>query len=149
MQAGVEHHLARCRIVPVHQGVGVVEQDLLGHAAESLESSLNSLKPILLRLTPDARTCSRREWPKVATKRCTRTGTPAIVTRRSPKSICSCCPGGVSKRTVARTAARSVCRYGAQARSTVRRLTTSPCSAANSCRTTSALPPCRTSRSSS
>ena len=32
---------------------GVVEQDLLGHAAESLESSLNSLKLALLRFTPE------------------------------------------------------------------------------------------------
>ena len=53
-------------------------------------------------------------------------GTPPITIRRSPKSICSWWPGGVSKRTVARASAASSRRSGATARSTVRRLTAIP-----------------------
>ena len=37
---------------------------------------------------------------------------PAISTSRSPKSICSCRPGGVSNRIVANASAFKACRYG-------------------------------------
>ena len=38
----------------------------------------------------------RWEYPKVATNRCTFSGSSATRTRTVPKSICSCRPGGVS-----------------------------------------------------
>lgn len=77
------------------------------------------------------------------------TGAPPISTRRSPKSICSCSPGCVSKRTVARAAAINSRRRDATARSTVRRLTRMFFSRASSWRTTSAWPACRRKRSRS
>lgn len=83
----------------------------------------------------------------MATKKNTFTCAPPISTRRSPKSICNCWPGRVSKRTVARASARSSCRNGATARSTVRKLTVMPFSAASSWRTTSAFPACCRKRS--
>ncbi len=96
-----------------------------------------------------ARTCSRREWPSVATKNDTGRRAPSISTRLWPKSICNCWPGRVSNLTVARASARSAWRSGATARSTVRRLTSMPLSAASSWRTTSALPAWRRKRSDS
>ena len=56
---------------------------------------------------------SRREYPSVATNRCTRTVSSPIGTRVSPKSICNWRPGNVSNRTVARASAANDCRNAA------------------------------------
>src|SRR5215475_12699462 len=58
----------------------------------------------------NARTCSRRECPSVATNTNTFTLAPPISTNRSPKSICNCRPGGVSNRVVASASAFIACR---------------------------------------
>jgi hypothetical protein len=59
-----------------------------------------------------ARTCSRREWPRDATKKNTFFCSSPIQTLRSPKSICSYWPGRVSKRAVARASAWGSLRRG-------------------------------------
>jgi DNA topoisomerase III len=80
-----------------------------------------------VRLSPrNARTCSRRECPSVPTNTNALILASQISTRRSPKSICSCRPGGVSNRVVASASAFSACRYGCTARCSVRRLTATP-----------------------
>ena len=75
---------------------------------------------------------------------------PPIDTRVSPKSICSCRPGGVSKRSVARASAAKARRGTARPPAPpCAALTVTPCSRARSWRTTSALPRWRKSRSRS
>jgi hypothetical protein len=49
----VEADLARRRVVVEHQGPGVVEQDLLGHAPERPEGALQPLEPVLLALAAE------------------------------------------------------------------------------------------------
>ena len=102
-----------------------------------------------LKVSPDKVDLSKEDLERYERERAhlggvlkTFTDTPPISTRRSPKSICSCSPGGVSNRTVARAAAINSRRSGATARSTVRRLITIFFSRASSWRTTSALPAC-------
>ena len=83
-----------------------------------------------------------------------RTGTPSS---QGPRSRCaarrsrSAAGGPAASRTVSSPGPRlaSSRRSGATSRSTVRRLSAIPFSASSSCRTTSALPPCRRKRSAS
>jgi hypothetical protein len=110
LQPGIELDLAGRAIVPDHQTAIIVEQHFLGDPAEMAECAFQPRKPALLPLVaerPDvlpariAERCDEQIRPHLAA---------AISTRRSPKSICSCLPGGVSNRTVARASAASSCR---------------------------------------
>jgi hypothetical protein len=109
----VPHWRLSCRVcepvVPREtNGHLLCEQHLFGNPAKVPEGALDTGKPTLLALVakrPDIK--PPREQPSVATNRYTFTFSSPIVTRRSPKSICSCLPGGVSKRTVASASAFS------------------------------------------
>jgi hypothetical protein len=121
----VELHLTGLRVVMGHQGAGVVQQHFFGHPAEVAKRPFHAVEPGALalmveRLHVAAPGVPERGHPHSEQGAETRSSSPPISTRRVPKSICSCCPGAVSKRTVARAAAASSRRSGAQARSTVR-----------------------------
>ena len=139
-------HTSRRAASCTHQRPGVIEQHLLGHAAEVAERGLDTVEPGRLPLVPEP-----SPWGAASSRASPRTGRPARARRRSaPASRRSRCrPGGVSKRSVARASATSSRRYGCTARSTVRRLTAIPCSRARSWPTTSALPRYRWNRSHS
>jgi hypothetical protein len=53
VQAGVEHHFPGGRIMMLDQRLGVVEQHLLGQAAEMPERALQPLEPGRLALMPE------------------------------------------------------------------------------------------------
>jgi hypothetical protein len=55
VEAVVEDDLARPRVVVRHQRLGVVEQDLLGHAAEVPEGAIEPVEPGALPLVPEGR----------------------------------------------------------------------------------------------
>lgn len=94
-------------IMVLHQRPRVVEQHLLRHAAEVIKGAFDSVKPGRLALVPKRPDITPPRIPERRLKQMRRTGSPLSVIRVSPKSICSCRPGGVSNRTVARASARS------------------------------------------
>jgi hypothetical protein len=107
-QPGVEHYRARLGIVIRDEGSRIVEQHLLGHAAEGEKRALELVEPALLALVaqgPHVRPARVAERGDANRK--TLILRPPISTSRSPKSICSWRPAAVSKRTVARASARS------------------------------------------
>lgn len=63
VQLGVQHHLPRDCVVADDEGAGVVQQHLLGHAAEGRERPLHPLEPVLLTL---AREGAHVDAPRVA-----------------------------------------------------------------------------------
>jgi hypothetical protein len=84
----------------------IVHQHFLRHATKGRERALEPGEPMLLLLRPERTHAAAGEWPSVATNTNALIFASPISTRRSPKSICSCRPGGVSNRLVTSASAR-------------------------------------------
>src|ERR1700761_266093 len=134
----MQHHLAAGRVMMQDQRLGVVGQNLPWHAAESSQGALQSVEPTVLPLMSirahmqPARVAECRHEEGHLDR-----NTADLDTAFAEIDL-QLLARVVSKRSVAGAAATSSQRKGAVARSTVRRLTTTPFSIANSWRTTSA-----------
>jgi hypothetical protein len=102
VQPGIELDLAGGAVVPHDQAAVVVEQHLLGDPAEVAEGPFQPGKPALLPLVADGANVQPARVAECGDEQYTLTLSPPISARRSPKSICICLPGGLSKRSVAR-----------------------------------------------
>ena len=130
-----------------HQRPRVVEQHFLRDAAELGKRTLHSGKPTLLAFMAER---PRLQAARIAQRRDKHERLDldaGDVDEALAKINLQLLAGRRLNRVVARAAAIRARRYGATARSIVRRLTTTPFSAASSWRTTSALPRWRSKRS--
>ncbi len=98
------------RVVTHDERAWIVHQHFLRHAAEGRKCALEPGEPVLLLLRPERTHMQPSRMPERCHKHECFDLHPAISTRRSPKSICSCRPGGVSNLVVASASAFSAWR---------------------------------------
>jgi hypothetical protein len=128
MQASVEHHLPGARIMVLDQRLGVVEQDLLGQAIEVAEGAFQSFKPSRLPLMAERLNVNAARIAKGGDKQ---VNPHALVADHHP-ALAEVDLQLTPRRRLEACGRQRFRRKCATARSTVRKLTVRPSSAANS-----------------